>query len=105
MGYRPHTRRDTPSLEIGRTAFGRDFGLGWTFTLRYRAQIAIEARRTHAALRRLVDTVFELQFRCGRVGQGARNHQHRRAEGNPSTSRLWTDRIDLVYETLHHSAS
>ena len=71
LGYSLLTHRGTPSLELGQSAFAREYRLGWAFSLRCRAQVAVEVLHTAAALGEKADTGFQIKFRSVAPGGGS----------------------------------
>ena len=71
LGYSLLTHRGTPSLELGQSAFAREYRLGWAFSLRCRAQVAVEVLHTAATLGEKADTGFQIKFRSVAPGGGS----------------------------------
>ena len=63
VGYSLFTHRGTPSLELGRSALGRETRVGWAFTVRCRAQVAVQVLHAAAGPGARTNTGFELTFR------------------------------------------
>ena len=71
LGYSLLTHRGTPSLELGQSAFAREYRLGWAFSLRCRAQVAVEVLHTAPTLGEKADTGFQIKFRSVAPGGGS----------------------------------
>ena len=71
LGYSLLTHRGTPSLELGQSAFAREYRMGWEFSLRCRAQVAVEVLHTAPALGEKADTGFQIKFRSVAPGGGS----------------------------------
>ena len=63
VGYSLFTHRGIPSLELGRSALGREVRVGWAFTVRCRAQVAVQVLNSAAGPGERTDTGFELTLR------------------------------------------
>ena len=63
VGYSLFTHRGTPSLELGRSALGRETRVGWAFTVRCRAQVAVQVLHAAAGPGERTNTGFELTLR------------------------------------------
>ena len=63
LGYSLLTHRGIPSFEFSESAFGREYILGWKFSLRCRVQMAVQLLRTTDSLGEREDTGIELRFR------------------------------------------
>ena len=71
LGYSLFTHRGTPSLELGQSASAREYRLGWEFSLRCRAQVAVEVLHTAPTLGEKADTGFQIKFRSVAPGGGS----------------------------------
>ena len=63
LGYRMFTRYGVPSLEMGKTWYGRDLRLGWEFQVDCQAQIMVELMHSQGLRQARSNTGIRLQFR------------------------------------------
>ena len=63
MGYRMFTRYGVPSLEMGKTWYGRDLRLGWEFQVDCQAKIMVELMHSQGFRQASSNTGIKLQFR------------------------------------------
>ena len=63
LGYRMFTRYGVPSLEMGKTWYGRDLRLGWEFQVDCQAQIMVELMHSQGLRQASSNTGIRLQFR------------------------------------------
>ena len=63
LGYSLLTHRGIASLEFGESAFGREYILGWEFSLRCRIQVAVRMMHGTGLPGELSDTGLQIGFR------------------------------------------
>lgn len=63
LGYRMFTRYGVPSLDMGKTWYGRDLRLGWEFQVQCQAQVMLELMHREGLREEGSNTGIRLQFR------------------------------------------